>query len=56
VQSRSDFSWLLLRLGPMRWRILLGLMCVCLAGIAVTIDPLLLRALIDSALPHRNLQ
>jgi ABC-type bacteriocin/lantibiotic exporter with double-glycine peptidase domain len=40
----------------MRWRIVLGLVCVALAGLAVTIDPLLMRSLIDSALPQRNLR
>jgi ABC-type bacteriocin/lantibiotic exporter with double-glycine peptidase domain len=56
VNARSDFGWLLLRLGPMRWRIVLGLFCVSLAAVAVTIDPLLMRTLIDSALPQRNLR
>jgi ABC-type multidrug transport system fused ATPase/permease subunit len=56
VKARSDFSWLLLRLGPMRWRIVLGLVCVCLAGLAATIDPLLMRTLIDRALPQRSLR
>jgi ABC-type multidrug transport system fused ATPase/permease subunit len=56
MEARSDFGWLLLRLGPMRWRIVLGLICVSLAGSAVTIDPLLMRTLIDGALPQRNLR
>jgi ABC-type multidrug transport system fused ATPase/permease subunit len=56
VRARSDFGWLLLRLEPMRWRIVLGMVCVSLAGLAVTIDPLLMRTLIDSALPQRNLR
>jgi len=56
VKARSDFGWLLLRLGPMRWRIMLGLVCVSLAGLAATIDPLMMRTLIDSALPQRNLR
>ena len=56
MKARSDFGWLLLRLGPMRWRIVLGLVCVSLAGLAVTIDPLLMRTLIDGALPQRNLR
>jgi ABC-type bacteriocin/lantibiotic exporter with double-glycine peptidase domain len=56
VKARSDFVWLLTRLAPMRWRIVLGLVCVSLAGVAVTIDPLLMRTLIDSALPQRNLR
>jgi ABC-type multidrug transport system fused ATPase/permease subunit len=55
VQARSDFRWLLLRLKRLRWRIALGLLCVSLAGIAVTIDPMLMRSLIDNALPQRNL-
>ena len=56
MQAKSDFRWLLLRLKPLRWRIALGLLCVSLAGIAVTIDPLLMRSLIDNALPQRNLR
>jgi ABC-type bacteriocin/lantibiotic exporter with double-glycine peptidase domain len=40
----------------MRWRILLGLACVSVASLVATIDPLLLRALIDRALPQRNLR
>jgi ABC-type bacteriocin/lantibiotic exporter with double-glycine peptidase domain len=56
VKARSDFGWLLLRLGPMRWRIALGLACVTLGGLAATIDPLMMRTLIDSALPQRNMR
>jgi ABC-type multidrug transport system fused ATPase/permease subunit len=56
VKAKSDYGWLLLRLGPMRWRIVLGLVCVSLAGLAVTIDPLLMRTLIDGALPQQNLR
>jgi ABC-type bacteriocin/lantibiotic exporter with double-glycine peptidase domain len=56
VQGRNDFTWLLLRLVPVRWRLLLGLVCVSLAGLAATIDPLLMRTLIDRALPQRSLQ
>lgn len=56
MKARSDLGWFLLRLRPMRWRIVLGLVCVSLAGLAVTIDPLLMRTLIDTALPQRNLR
>ena len=56
MQARNDFSWLLLRLGSMRWRIVLGLACVSVASLVATIDPLLMRALIDRALPQRNLR
>ena len=56
MQTKSDFRWLLLRLEPLRWRIALGLSCVSLAGIAVAIDPLLMRSLIDNALSQRNLR
>lgn len=56
MEVRSDFGWLLLRLGPFKLRIALGLVCLSLAGVAVTIDPLLMRSLIDSALPERNLR
>jgi len=56
VKAKSDFGWLLLRLGPMRWRIALGLIYVTLSGLAATIDPLLMRTLIDGALPQRNMR
>ncbi len=52
----SDFRWLLDRVKPMRLRIVLGLLCVSFAGIAATIDPLMMRSLIDRALPRGDLQ
>lgn len=54
MQARNDFSWLLLRLGPVRWQIVLGLAGVTVAGLAAALDPLLMRALIDGAPPQRN--
>jgi ABC-type multidrug transport system fused ATPase/permease subunit len=54
VEVKSDFGWLLLRLAEFKRRIALGLVCLSLAGGAVTIDPLLMRSLIDSALLERN--
>lgn len=54
TQARSDFSWLLQRLGSSRWRITAGLLCLTLAGFAATLDPLLLQLLIDRAWPQRN--
>jgi ABC-type bacteriocin/lantibiotic exporter with double-glycine peptidase domain len=54
MQARSDFSWLLQRLGSSRWRIAAGLLCLTLAGFAATLDPLLLQLLIDRAWPQRN--
>ncbi|WP_420236915.1 ABC transporter ATP-binding protein [Telmatobacter bradus] len=51
----SDFRWLLDRLKPMRSRIVLGLLCMSFAGIAATIDPLMMRSLIDRALPQGDL-
>jgi len=56
VQPESDLRWLLLHLGPLRSRIALGLFCVSLAGIVVAVDPLLMRSLIDEALPQRKLR
>lgn len=56
VRSQGDFGWLLARIAPSRWRIVLGLVCVSLAGVVTTIDPLLMRSLIDSALPRHNLR
>ena len=56
MEVKSDFGWLLLRLAPFKWRIALGLVSMSLAGVAVTIDPLLMRSLIDSALPQRSLR
>ena len=52
----SDFRWLLDRLGLMRMRIVFGLLCVSFAGIAATIDPLMMRSLIDRALPQGDLR
>lgn len=56
MQPESDLRWLLLHLGPLRSRIALGLFCVSLAGIVVAVDPLLMRSLIDEALPQRKLR
>ena len=56
MQAQSDFRWLLLRLKRLRWRIALGLLCMFLAGVAVAIDPMLMRSLIDNALPQRDLR
>ena len=56
MEVKSNFGWLLLRLAPFKWRIALGLVCLSLAGVAATIDPLLMRSLIDSALPGRSLR
>jgi ABC-type bacteriocin/lantibiotic exporter with double-glycine peptidase domain len=50
----SDFGWLLQRIGSSRWRIVLGLLCVSVAGLAATADPLFLQLLIDRAWPQRN--
>jgi hypothetical protein len=47
MRTMSDFSWLLQRLGSSRWRIVLGLLCVSLAGFAATADPLLFQLSID---------
>jgi ABC-type multidrug transport system fused ATPase/permease subunit len=55
MRARSDFVWLLTRLAPLRSRIALGLLCVSLAGVAITIDPLLMRRLIDDALPRHRI-
>jgi len=54
MRTTSDFGWLLQRLGSSRWRIVLGLLCVSLAGLAATADPLFLQLLIDRAWPQRN--
>jgi ATP-binding cassette subfamily B protein len=56
MQSRSNFGWLLLRLAPLKWRVAADLACVTLAGLAITIDPLLMRSLIDQALPRHDLR
>jgi len=47
MRTMSDFSWLLQRLGSLRWWIVLGLLCVSPAGLAATADPLFLQLLID---------
>ncbi len=52
MRTMSDFSWLLQRLGSSRWRIVLALLCISLAGLAATADPLFLQLLIDLKYPY----
>lgn len=49
-------SWLLRTLRPYSKRIALGLVHASCAGAVATIDPLLMRHLIDVALPQKNLR
>jgi ABC-type bacteriocin/lantibiotic exporter with double-glycine peptidase domain len=56
MRSGGDFVWLLSRLAPLKWRIASGLSCVTVASLVVTIDPLLMRTLIDQALPRHDLR
>lgn len=55
MHKAADFRWLLLRLAPSRWMIVAGLACFACAGIAATIDPLLMRNLLDRAIPSHSL-
>jgi ABC-type multidrug transport system fused ATPase/permease subunit len=51
----SDGKWLLQRLRAF-WKLqLLGIACVAVASILSLLDPLLMKWLIDSVLPHKNL-
>lgn len=54
MRSKGDFRWLFERLRPLGWRIALGIVSVTLASFAASVDPLLMRALIDGALPQRQ--
>src|SRR5260370_19336002 len=54
MQSNGDFRWLASRLTPWRWRLACGLTCIFLAALAPIIDPLLMRSLIDTALPQHD--
>ena len=56
LQAKIDLCWLLLRSGSLRLRIALGQPYVPWAGLAAIIDHPLMRSLIDSALPKRNLR
>jgi ABC-type multidrug transport system fused ATPase/permease subunit len=55
THSKNDFVWLLSYINGARGRLALGLSCVLLGSLVATLDPLLMRALIDIALPRRNL-
>jgi ABC-type multidrug transport system fused ATPase/permease subunit len=54
VQIKSDLAWLLSRFSSSKHLVVVGFLAVSLGGVAVTIDPLLMRTLIDSALPQKN--
>ncbi len=51
----NNIGWLFELLRPSFPSILLGLLCVTLSSVAGAVDPLLVRVLIDRALPTRNL-
>lgn len=54
MSSNLSLVWLLQRLRPVKARVSLGVLSVALAGVVITIDPLLMEHLIDQALPfHR---
>src|SRR5260370_6127452 len=54
MQSNGDFRWLASRLTPWRWRLACGRTCILHAALALIIDPLLMRSLIDTALPQHD--
>src|ERR1700722_9481095 len=55
MAGQSDTSWLLERIRPLWRRVCLGLAVAVIAGLVSTLDPLLMRHLIDSSLPERQL-
>jgi ABC-type bacteriocin/lantibiotic exporter with double-glycine peptidase domain len=54
-EPKTDFGWLLQRLRASRGYMVFGFLCALLVGVTVTLDPLLMRSLIDHALPEHNL-
>lgn len=56
MQTKDEFIWLLRRMGPLWRRIALSVACMCLASVAIAIDPMFMRTLIDVVLPKRDLQ
>jgi ABC-type multidrug transport system fused ATPase/permease subunit len=55
VNQQSNAAWLWERLQPYLKRVFLGLAVAVLAGTVATLDPLLMKHLIDGALPKRRL-
>jgi len=55
MAGQSDTSWLLERIRPLWRRVCLGLAVAVIAGLVSTLDPLLMRHLIDRSLPERQL-
>jgi ABC-type multidrug transport system fused ATPase/permease subunit len=53
--QRGSLVWLLSRLRPHVWYMCAALLCICMAGCAAALDPLLMRTLIDYALPTKQL-
>jgi ABC-type bacteriocin/lantibiotic exporter with double-glycine peptidase domain len=55
LNRQSDAAWLWERLQPYLQRVFIGLAIAVIAGVVATLDPLLMRYLIDDALPKRRL-
>jgi ABC-type multidrug transport system fused ATPase/permease subunit len=55
MAGQSDASWMLERIRPFWRRVCLGLVVAVSAGLVSTLDPLLMRHLIDRSLPERQL-
>ena len=54
-EGPADWKWLLRRLRAF-WKLqLVGIACVAVASTLSLLDPLLMKGLIDSVLPHKNL-
>jgi ABC-type multidrug transport system fused ATPase/permease subunit len=56
LKRSGEFVWLLSRVKPYWLRTAAALFWTTLGGLAMTIDPLLMRRLIDVALPQRDLR
>src|ERR1700722_7369328 len=54
IDGRSDWKWLLQRLGAFWTLQLLGIVCVAISSTLSLLDPLIMKWLIDSVLPHKN--
>jgi ABC-type multidrug transport system fused ATPase/permease subunit len=55
MAGQSDTLWILERLRPLWRRVCLGIAVAVSAGLVSTLDPLLMRHLIDRSLPERQL-
>jgi ABC-type bacteriocin/lantibiotic exporter with double-glycine peptidase domain len=56
LRAKDNISWIAARLWPEKWRIALTLLSVVLSVILTVIDPLLMKGLLDRAIPNHLLR